>query len=193
MASCYSGLLLRQKIFPLISLNKLITTFWRFYLSSYASLTSAFLLGHSPHLLVSLHSYSICRVEWLQFFVLAMPRFMAQVDICLQCHPPSYSQSHLLPTFFAWWILSYPSRCGLIITSFYEPLPKCRHDMVTIMPSILQDRDAWVGSGVEHLPLAQVMVLQPWAWVLHQGPHREPASPSAYVSASLVCLLWINK
>ena len=38
---------------------------------------------------------------------------------------------------------------------------------------------------VERLPLAQVMV--PWAWdrVLHRVPHREPDSPSAYVSASM--------
>ena len=38
---------------------------------------------------------------------------------------------------------------------------------------------------VEHLPLAQVMILGSWYQVLHQAPSREPASPSAYVSASL--------
>ena len=40
-------------------------------------------------------------------------------------------------------------------------------------------------SMVEHLPLAHVMIL-------HQAPHREPASPSAYVSASLFMYL-MNK
>ena len=40
------------------------------------------------------------------------------------------------------------------------------------------------GSVVEHLPLAQVMILGSWDRVLHQAPHGEPASPSAYVSAS---------
>ena len=41
------------------------------------------------------------------------------------------------------------------------------------------------GSVVEHLPLAQVMILDPGMEFPHQGPRREPASPSAYVSASL--------
>ena len=40
-------------------------------------------------------------------------------------------------------------------------------------------------SVVEHLPLAQGMILESWERVLHQVPHREPASPFAYVSASL--------
>ena len=35
------------------------------------------------------------------------------------------------------------------------------------------------GSVVEHLPLPQVMILGSWYQVLHQTPHREPASPSA--------------
>ena len=34
---------------------------------------------------------------------------------------------------------------------------------------------------IEFLPLAQVVILGSWDRV----PHREPASPSAYVSASL--------
>ena len=41
------------------------------------------------------------------------------------------------------------------------------------------------GSVVEHLPLAQVVILGSWDGVPHQAHHREPASPSAYVSASL--------
>ena len=41
------------------------------------------------------------------------------------------------------------------------------------------------GSVVEHLPSAQVMILESWDRVPHQAPHREPASPSAYVSPSL--------
>ena len=45
------------------------------------------------------------------------------------------------------------------------------------------------GSGVEHLPLAQLMILGSWNQVPCQAPCREPASPSACVSASLsVCL-----
>ena len=42
------------------------------------------------------------------------------------------------------------------------------------------------GSVVEHLPLAQIMIPGSWDQVLHQAPHREPASPSAYVSAFLM-------
>ena len=39
---------------------------------------------------------------------------------------------------------------------------------------------------VECLPLAQVVIPEFWDQVLHQGtPCREPAPPSAYVSASL--------
>ena len=43
------------------------------------------------------------------------------------------------------------------------------------------------GSVVEYLPLAQAMVPESWDQVPHQGPLREPASPSTYVSAFL-CL-----
>ena len=38
---------------------------------------------------------------------------------------------------------------------------------------------------VEHLPLAQGMIPESWDQVLHGVPHRQPASPSAYASASL--------
>ena len=48
------------------------------------------------------------------------------------------------------------------------------------------------GSAIEHLPLAQVVIPGSWDQVLHQDPHGEPASPSAYVSASLSVLL-MNK
>ena len=41
------------------------------------------------------------------------------------------------------------------------------------------------GSVVEHMPLAQVVILGSWDRVLHQAPNREPASPPAYVFASL--------
>ena len=40
-------------------------------------------------------------------------------------------------------------------------------------------------SVVEHLPLAQVMILGSWDRVPHLAPQEEPASPSACVSASL--------
>ena len=39
---------------------------------------------------------------------------------------------------------------------------------------------------VEHLPSAQVMIPGYWDLVAHQAPHREPASPSVYVSVSLM-------
>ena len=42
------------------------------------------------------------------------------------------------------------------------------------------------GSVVEHLPVAQVVILESWDRVLHQAPRREPASPSACVSVSLM-------
>ena len=48
------------------------------------------------------------------------------------------------------------------------------------------------GSVVEHLSLAQVMIPGYWDRVLHQALHRKPASPSAYVSASL-CVSLMNK
>ena len=41
------------------------------------------------------------------------------------------------------------------------------------------------GSVVEHLPSAQGMILESWDQVPHRVPCMEPASPSAYVSASL--------
>ena len=37
----------------------------------------------------------------------------------------------------------------------------------------------------EQLPLAQVVTLGYWDQVPHRAPHGEPASPSAYVFASL--------
>ena len=41
------------------------------------------------------------------------------------------------------------------------------------------------GSTVEHLPLAQVVILGSWDRVLHQASRGKPASPSAYSSASV--------
>ena len=41
------------------------------------------------------------------------------------------------------------------------------------------------GSVVELLPLAQGVIPGSWDGVQHWVPHGEPASPSAYVSASL--------
>ena len=42
------------------------------------------------------------------------------------------------------------------------------------------------GSVVECLPLAQGVILGSWDRVPHQAPYREPSSPSAYVSVSLM-------
>ena len=44
--------------------------------------------------------------------------------------------------------------------------------------------DAWVAQGVEHLPLTQGVILGSQDRVPHRPPLGEPASPSAYVSAS---------
>ena len=41
------------------------------------------------------------------------------------------------------------------------------------------------GSVVEHLLSAQGMIPGSWDRVSHWAPRREPASPSAFVSASL--------
>ena len=41
------------------------------------------------------------------------------------------------------------------------------------------------GPAVERLPSAQVVIPGSWDRVPHQAPRREPASPSAHVSASL--------
>ena len=48
------------------------------------------------------------------------------------------------------------------------------------------------GSVVECLPLALVVIPGSWDRVPYQAPCREPASPSAYVSASL-CVFLMNK
>ena len=48
------------------------------------------------------------------------------------------------------------------------------------------------GSAVERLPLAQGVILESQDQVPHQAPRREPASPSACVSASL-CVSLMNK
>ena len=52
----------------------------------------------------------------------------------------------------------------------------------------LRTRKAWEylgGSVVERLPLPQVVIPASWDRVPRQAPYREPASPSAYVSAFL--------
>ena len=48
------------------------------------------------------------------------------------------------------------------------------------------------GSVLEHLPSAQGVILGFRDQVPHQAPFGEPASPSAYVSASL-CVSLMNK
>ena len=45
---------------------------------------------------------------------------------------------------------------------------------------------------LEPLPSAQVMIPRSWDQVPHPAPCREPASPSAYVSASL-CVSLVDK
>ena len=41
------------------------------------------------------------------------------------------------------------------------------------------------GSVIERLPLAQVMIPESWDQIPYQAPQRKPASPSAYIPASL--------
>ena len=48
------------------------------------------------------------------------------------------------------------------------------------------------GSAVEHLLSAQGVILESQDQVAHQAPYKEPASPSAYVSASLSLSLYIS-
>ena len=48
------------------------------------------------------------------------------------------------------------------------------------------------GSMVEHLPLAQGVIMGSWDRIPHRAPRREPAFPSACVSASL-CVSLMNK
>ena len=49
-------------------------------------------------------------------------------------------------------------------------------------------------SVVEHVPLAQVVILESWDRVSHGASHKEPASLSAYVSAYLsLCVSLMNK
>ena len=48
------------------------------------------------------------------------------------------------------------------------------------------------GSVVEHLPLAQVVILESWDRVPHLASSEKPTFPSVYVSASL-CASLMNK
>ena len=58
--------------------------------------------------------------------------------------------------------------------------------------SAFKGTPGWLSGG--HLPSAQGVILGSWDQVPHQAPHREPASPSACVSASLcVSHEYINK
>ena len=55
-------------------------------------------------------------------------------------------------------------------------------------------RDTWVGQQLSiYLPLAQGVIPGSWDRVTHRDPHREPASPSVYVSASLCPVSFTNK
>ena len=60
----------------------------------------------------------------------------------------------------------------------------------TIIPNLKVRNEGWLGgSVVGHLPLAQVMILGSWDWVLDVASSREPGSPFAYVSVSVcVCV-----
>ena len=63
------------------------------------------------------------------------------------------------------------------------------------LTNILKKTTCWGhlgGSVIKPLPLAQVVILGSWDQVLHQALHKEPASPSVYVSASL-CVSFMNK
>ena len=47
-------------------------------------------------------------------------------------------------------------------------------------------RGTWVAQWLSRLRLAQVVIPESWDLVLHWVPYREPASPSAHVSVSLM-------
>ena len=60
---------------------------------------------------------------------------------------------------------------------------------------MVRNETAWgrlAGSAVECLPSAQVVIPGSWDGAPSRAPHREPASPSACVSASLSVFL-MNK
>ena len=64
-----------------------------------------------------------------------------------------------------------------------HPWPQAITNQLAVTISTLWGRLG--SSAVEHLPLAQVMIPESWDRVPHQAPFKEPASPSAYASASL--------
>ena len=69
---------------------------------------------------------------------------------------------------------------------------KSRHVIKPHFKNAKMGTPGWL--SVEHLPSAQGLIPGSWDRVLHQAPHREPASPSAYVSALFsVCISWLNK
>ena len=57
---------------------------------------------------------------------------------------------------------------------------------------VVKTRGAWVAQWLSILPVAQVVILGSWNRVPHQAHHKEPASPSAYVSIPL-CVSLMNK
>ena len=68
------------------------------------------------------------------------------------------------------------------------------HSAITHFASLLSENKQGClgGSAFEHLPSAQVMILESWDQGPHRAPHRESASPSACVSASL-CVSLMTK
>ena len=69
-------------------------------------------------------------------------------------------------------------------------------DSINVRSSCSQEsswREHLGNSVVEHLPLAQCVILGSWDWVPHWVPLGEPASPSACVSASLSLSLMNKK
>ena len=89
---------------------------------------------------------------------------------CLDCHPLLHCP---------WETPIYPSEPSPVITQL----------------DIQLDFPNWGnlgGSVVERLPLAQVVIPRSWDRVPPRAPLREPASPTAYISASL-CVSLMNE
>ena len=103
---------------------------------------------------------------------------------------------HMAPTFRSLPNFTSSVRCSLTVTKLAPQRP-CSQHWDQCLAHRKQSKMIYIqghlsGSVVEHLPLAQAVIPGSWDRVRHPVPRREPASPSAYVSASL-CVSLMNK
>ena len=74
-----------------------------------------------------------------------------------------------------WWFKGRKTASDRFKISILRTKPKSAHGSLHER----QNGGHLGDSVVEHLPLAQVVILGSWEWVPHKAPRREPASPSA--------------